>query len=143
MANSQRGEVELELAGTPYTLAFNFNAIAEIETAFGDRSIDSIFFGGQLSRRAIIEAIRAGLVKRNRRHTSKQVAEMLDATVADDPTAYARVVRTVVLGLMAANGVGQAKLDEASAALDAEMKSNSPAEVAAVPPPPAPVIGAV
>lgn len=135
MANPRRGEVEVELEGHNYVLVFDYNAISDIEAAFGDRSVDSLFFSGSISRRALREAIRVGLEKKNRRHTPKQVGRMLDATVANDPEAFARIMRAVITGLMAANGVAQEKIDNLDRMLDeeaAEVSGSARAETKAI-----------
>lgn len=124
MANPRRGEVEVELGGETHTLVFNFNAISEIEAAFGDRAIDDLFFRGSISRRAIVEALRAGLVKRHRRLTPKQVGELLDKTVDGSPEAYGLVLRAVLRGLMSANGISDEKVQELDEALEAAIEGD-------------------
>jgi hypothetical protein len=118
MPNPRRGEVEIELAGTPYTLVFDWNAISEIEAAFNDRPIDQLFFAGSIGRRAIREAIRAGLARKYRPHTAKQVGKLISETVEADPDAFEKIVKAVIKGLLAANGIAQDKIDELDQALD-------------------------
>lgn len=146
-ANPRRGEVDVELDGRTYVLVFNFEAISQIEAAFGDRPIDEIFFSGAISRRALVEAIRAGLEKKNRKHTSRQVAAMLDATVdKGGADAMAAIMRAVIRGLLSANGATQEKIDELDQILDAEAKAASSGEQRGVddaPPPRAPETGTV
>jgi len=42
MANALKGEIELVIAGKPYTLCFATNAIAEVEQLLGGESIGEI-----------------------------------------------------------------------------------------------------
>ena len=138
MANPRRGEVELELAGKPYVLVYDWNAISEIEAEFNDRPIDELFFSGKISRRAIREAVRAGLLRKYRPHTSKQVGRMISETVEADGGAFERIVMAIVKGLMAANGVSAEKIAEVDEAVANDRGNEEDAEAR---PPEAPGTG--
>ena len=116
-----RGEVELELDGRAYVLVFDWNAVAQIEAAFGDKAIEEIFFAGQIPRRAIIEAVRAGLMRRYRPLSAKKVGDMISRTVGRDEGAYAGLVRGLVRGILAGLGASEEKLKALDDALDEEI----------------------
>ena len=125
MPSLTRGEVEVELDGKPYTLVYDFQAIANIETVLNN-SVDRLFFGGSVAVRAMIEAIRFGMVRKHRRHTPEQVAALLDKTAASSPVAYPNIIRLVTLALRAAQGESQERLDEVNRETIALLRATYP-----------------
>jgi hypothetical protein len=106
MANAARGEVELELAGKTYLLVFDHSTLCEIESAFEfKRSVSSLFGSGDVSDSAINEAVRAAMARKNKPLASKQVARMISDTILGDKDAYARIVKAVMVGILAARGM--------------------------------------
>lgn len=136
MANPRRGEVDVELGGQPYTLVYDFNALSEIEAAFGDKSIDELFFAGNMSRRVLREAIRVGLERKYRKHTPKQVGRMIGATLERDPKALAGLARAVVCGLLAASGVPAERIEQINRVLSGDEDAEAADEKACADDPP-------
>lgn len=114
MANPRRGEVDVELDGRTYTLAFDFNAIAEIEGAFGDRPINDIIFpdGKGVSARGLRESVRIGMQKKHRKPTVQEAGRMIQATIDSDPAALTKIAQAVIRGVLSANGATDDLLKE-------------------------------
>lgn len=64
MANRHRGEIDAVLDGKPHRLCLTLNALAELESAFGDEDMLALatrFESGRLSARDAVRIIGAGL----------------------------------------------------------------------------------
>ena len=119
MASLKRGRVDIELAGDPYTLVFNYGTLADIESEFGDKPIDSIYFNGEgLSRKAIIQGVRHGLTAKHRAMSAKKVARLIAETIDDDEEAVGRITRAVLSGILGGSGASQDDLDRFNSAVD-------------------------
>jgi hypothetical protein len=116
MANPRRGEVELDIGGETFSLVFDWNAISDIESKFGDRPVAELFKSdsGAVPARVLREALRVGLDKRNRKRTSNEVGAMIADAVQKDPEAYERIVKAVVEGVFGAFGVTGQKAEGAT-----------------------------
>ena len=106
MGNARRGEVDLELGGESLTLVFDFNAISEIESQFGDRPINELLSSasGSIPMRVVRESLRIGLDRRNRKRTSKQVGTLIGDELQSDPAALPRIIMATAGGVAGAFG---------------------------------------
>ena len=105
MANKKRGEVEIELLDGTYTMHFSFNTICTIEERLG-KSIDQLFFQGDISRIAIREAMACALKGRHMGMTSNKVGRLID------PTKMQQYVMAIFEGLAYANGQSEEQIKQ-------------------------------
>ena len=129
MSNPMRNEAVVILDGEEKTLVFNYAALMEIENAFGGKSIDSIFFSGDISRSAIGHAIRAGLAKRNRPMTMSKVAGLIGATLDKNPGALEGFTRAIMLGILGGSGKSQDEIDKVASVIDEAIEDAKPKKV--------------
>lgn len=116
-----RGLVSLILAGQPYKLKFDYNAICEIEESFGDKSIDHLVQSP--SRRFMREAVYHGMRSAGGQTMSiNQVGDLIAKTVdRDGEEAIARVLQAVLAGVMAANGSTDKDVNAVRQIVEAEL----------------------
>ncbi len=90
MANPQRGEIEVNIAGKPYTLCLTLGALAELEHAFASESLIQVierFQTGNVRAGDLIKILKAGLKGGGHDISEEDVAHMkfeggLEATIA-------------------------------------------------------------
>lgn len=79
MANTYRGEIEVELDNQTYTLCLTLGALAELETAFGTEDLLSVierFQTGKIKTHDIIVILTAGLNGGGADFSKEKVAKM-------------------------------------------------------------------
>ena len=79
MANTHRGEIDVELDGKSWTLCLTLGALAELENAYGDEDLLAIaerFENGRISATDAVQVIGAGLRGAGHELTNEQVAGM-------------------------------------------------------------------
>jgi hypothetical protein len=79
MANRHRGEIDAELGGRTYTLCLTLGALAELESAYGDRDLIAIaerFEKGRISAADAIRVLGAGLRGAGNAVSDAEVAAM-------------------------------------------------------------------
>jgi len=104
MANRKRGEVEIVLDGCERVLVFDWNAISDLEQQFGGKSVEEIFLSGSgISRLALREAVRVGLIRKYKPLPSKKVGQMLSKTI-QCPEDLQNLIKAVLSGVLAASG---------------------------------------
>ncbi|MBV1702647.1 MAG: gene transfer agent family protein [Hyphomicrobiales bacterium] len=79
MTNQHRGEISACFGGVEYTLCLTLGALAELETAFGSKTLAGIagrFEAGNLSAQDIVVILGCGLRGAGHRLTNDQVAQL-------------------------------------------------------------------
>ena len=104
MANFKKGEVEIQLADGSYTMRFDFNVLCTIEERL-NKSIDQLFFQGNISRLAIREAITVALKARHPNITAKKVGRLIE------PSKMQEYVVALFEGLAHANGQSEEDIE--------------------------------
>ncbi len=91
MANAMAGEVAITLNGEPRVCKLTLGALAELETALGEDTIEALiarFEGGAVSGRDVMALIVAGLRGGGWTGTA---ADLVSAEIAGGPVSAARI----------------------------------------------------
>jgi hypothetical protein len=79
MANTHRGEIDVELGGQTYVLCLTLGALAELESAYGDQDLIAIaerFESGRVGATDAIKIIGAGLRGGGAKISNEEVASL-------------------------------------------------------------------
>ena len=113
MANRHRGEIECILDGTTYHLCLTLGALAELENAFGVKSLSQLvaeLSKGALTSSQMLSIIACGLRGAGHLISTDEVAEM---QCEDGAAGYARIVTQL---LQATFGVPENATEQLDAA---------------------------
>lgn len=97
MANKHRGDVDIEIGGKTFTINFNWQALAELETGLGDNYVQTIMDGlTGMSAKVVMACLVAGLKKHHPGYASVEILGQYDEPPAmlADP-----IFRALGLGL--------------------------------------------
>lgn len=103
---STRGQVHVYLCGKRHLLCYNFEAMAQLNERFGNKTAHDLFFGGRVSHMTLLETLRIGLMKfETKEATRLKVSNKLDKMLIEEPDAkvreenYRQVLQAVYRGI--------------------------------------------
>lgn len=76
MANAYKGEAEFKIKDKVYNLVFNWNAIAEIQTHFGEDVISKVTILGEVKPSIIAAILAAGMKENHPEMTEEEIMKL-------------------------------------------------------------------